>query len=70
VQIYHARSGAQSPRDSLALEQRIKAELQRLIGATSRCDQLAAWQSMVALIGKRSPERIAEMERERGLVPS
>jgi hypothetical protein len=70
MQIYHACHGAQSPCDSLALEQRINTELRRLIVATSRCDQLTAWQRMVALIGKRSPERIAEMERERWLVPS
>jgi lipase chaperone LimK len=68
MQIYHARHGAQSPCDSIALEQRINAELRRLIGATSRCDQLAAWQSMVALIGERGPQRIAEMERARGLL--
>jgi hypothetical protein len=70
MQIYHARQGAQSPHESLALEQRINTELRRLIAATDRCDQLAAWQRMVALIGKRSPERIAEMERERWLVAS
>lgn len=68
MQIYHALYSAQSPCDSLALEQRIKAELRRLIVATSRSDRLAAWRRMVTLIGKRSPERVAEMERSRGLL--
>lgn len=67
---HHARHSAQSPRDPVALEQRINAEKRRLISAPDRSDKLAAWQRMVALICQRSPERIRAMEAERGLVPS
>lgn len=50
------------------LEARIEAAYQRLITAHDRGGRLEAAVSMRFLIAQRSPERVAAMERARGLV--
>lgn len=49
------------------LEARIDAAVLRLATAKEPSDRRATWNRLCELIKLRTPERIAEMERERGL---
>jgi hypothetical protein len=49
------------------LERRINAVFDALLAAPSRDEAQVCALRMAELIGKRSPQRVAEMERERGL---
>ena len=54
--------------ESDLLERRIENARQKLLEAKTEEAQRIAWTLMRALLCQRSPERIAQMERERGLV--
>lgn len=51
----------------LALERRIGRAYQKLIIAASQDRQRRWWKALKALVGRRSPEQIHRMERERAL---
>lgn len=48
-------------------ERRIEAAFQRLRGAATRAERLAAWERLRMEIGRRSQEQIERMEAEKGL---
>jgi len=50
-----------------ALEQRIDHQVLILHTATTPAERRAAWAELTRLHALRSPERISQMERERGL---
>jgi hypothetical protein len=49
------------------LERQIDFQHGLIATALTAAEQTAAWEEMKRLIGLRSPERVAQMERERGL---
>lgn len=49
------------------LERQIDFQRGLLATAITTAEQTAAWEEMKRLIAQRSPERIEQMERERGL---
>lgn len=49
------------------LERDIEAAYQRLVSTELRSARVAAFESMKFLIAQRTPERIAELERAKGL---
>jgi hypothetical protein len=53
--------------DDLRLETQIDAAALRLATADTPAGRRAAWSELKALISRRSAERIAQMERDRGL---
>lgn len=50
------------------LERNIEGAYDCLINAKTRNGRLLAMALMTSLVGRRSPKRIAAMEREKGLV--
>lgn len=54
----------------LALEERIADAKRELLRATTSQAKHAACDRMTALINSRSPERVAQMEIEKGLRPT
>jgi transposase-like protein len=55
------------PMDDWALEDAIDAALGKVYRAKTDEERRAAWEHVRALIAQRSPQRVAQMERERGL---
>lgn len=49
------------------LERRIDFEAGLLAIALTPAEQTSAWEELKRLVAQRSPERIEQMERERGL---
>lgn len=49
-------------------EECIAAALAAMVNADTNEQRRLYWHSAVKLINERSPQRVAEMERERGLV--
>ena len=51
------------------LEKQIQGALNTMLAAEDRDRRLVSWLLMCELLSQRSPRRIAQMERERGLRP-